>query len=62
MLRVTNIQEDDFGCEERPEDWEPRVIVTLTAEDGSRRWQHVPDRTLRERGIDIGSPWPEDLR
>ena len=59
MLRVTNIQEDDFGCEERPDDWEPQVLVTLEGARGLRRVIRVPDRLLREKKLDIGSEYPD---
>ena len=59
-FRVINIQEDDFGCEDRPDDWEPQVIVTLEADDGSRTWRRVRDSALRAGSIDVGSEWPFD--
>ena len=33
---VKRIQEDDFGCEERPDDERTQVLVTLAA--GRRLW------------------------
>ena len=31
--RITKIEEDDFGCEDRIEGYMPRVIVYLKSED-----------------------------
>ena len=54
---VTAIREDDYGCEERPDDWEPQAIVTLTGPSGERRWLRVAERRLLERDIREGDPW-----
>ena len=61
MWKIIRIQEDDFGCEERPEDWEPQVIVTLEDDSGHRRQLRAADRLLLEQGLDVGSIWPENI-
>lgn len=56
---VKRIQEDDFGCEERPDDVRVKVLVTLADENGQERLIRVEDDWLYANGIDEGSSWPE---
>ena len=56
---VKRIQEDDFGCEERPDDTKTQVLVTLADENGQERLIRVDDEWLYENGIDEGSCWPK---
>ena len=56
---VKRIQEDDFGCEERPDDAKVKVLVTLADENGQERLIRVEDDWLYAHGIDEGSSWPE---
>ena len=56
---VKRIQEDDFGCEERPDDAKTQVLVTLTDENGQERLIRVDDEWLYKNGIDEGSCWPK---
>ena len=56
---VKRIQEDDFGCEERPDDAKTKVLVTLVSEEGQERLIRVDDEWLYANGIDEGSSWPE---
>ena len=58
---VKRIQEDDFGCEERPDDVKVKVLVTLVTENGQKRLVRVDDDWLYANGIDEGSSWPEQL-
>lgn len=58
---VKRIQEDDFGCEERPDDVKVKVLVTLVNENGQKRLVRVDDDWLYANGIDEGSSWPEQL-
>ena len=58
---VKRIQEDDYGCEERPEDAKVKVLVTLVDESGRERLLRVEDDWLYANGIDEGSRWPESL-
>ena len=51
---VKRIQEDDFGCEERPDDARTQVLVTLADENGQERLIRVDDEWLYENGIDEG--------
>ena len=52
---VKRIQEDDFGCEERPDD----AKTTLADENGQERLIRVDDEWLYKNGIDEGSCWPK---
>jgi len=58
---VKRIQEDDYGCEERLEDAEVKVLVTLVDENGQERLIRVEDEWLYANGIDEGDGWPESL-
>ena len=58
---VKRIQEDDFGCEERPDDVKVKVLVTLVNENGQKRLVRVDDDWLYANGIDEGSSWPEQF-
>ena len=59
---VKRIQEDDFGCEERPDDAKVKVLVTLVDENGQERLVRVEDDWLYANGIDEGSCWPDEVR
>ena len=52
---VSNIYEDDFGCEERSEDHEPQVIVVLRAPDGSETVLKQSDAWMYEQDIREGT-------
>lgn len=58
---VRRIMEGDYGCEERTEEEMDQVIVFLENEEGKTKSLTAGDSMLRRRGIDEGSPWPEDL-
>ena len=58
---VKRIQEDDYGCEERPDNRKVTVIVTLTDEKGQERLLRVEDDWLYANGIDEGDRWPVDF-
>jgi len=56
--KIKHIFDGDFGCEERPAGQnELMVSVTLVNEEGSERYETVPDAWLRRNGLDIGSYW-----
>lgn len=58
---VKRIQEDDFGCEERPENEKVTVLVTLIGENGQERILRVEDDWLYANGINEGDRWPADF-
>lgn len=59
--RVKRIQEDDYGCEERPENKKVKVLVTLADENGQERILRVEDDWLYQHGIDEGDLFPYDV-
>ena len=52
---VLHIYEDDFGCEERPADQEPQVIVVLQDRAGLQTVLKQPDAWLYQQQINEGS-------
>ena len=51
--KITIILEDDYGCEDRPNDYTPRVIVYLKSEDIETTIKQV-DQYLIDNDIDVG--------
>ena len=52
--QVVRIDEADFGCEGRPEGYEPEVQVTLKGEDGTEIIMNEKDAYLYQEKIDRG--------
>ena len=50
---ITKILEDDYGCEDRPDDYTPRVIVYLKSKDIETTIKQV-DLYLIDNDIDVG--------
>ena len=59
--KVKQIQEDDYGCEERQENEKIKVIVTLVNNIGQERQIRVEDDWLYAKGINEGDLWPDTL-
>lgn len=58
---IRQIFDGDYGCEERQPGQEPKVSVTLINEEsGVEKYVSVGDNWLRDRGLDVGSAWPEE--
>lgn len=51
--KITKILEDDYGCEDRTDDYMPRVIVYLKSEDIETTIKQV-DKYLYDNDIDVG--------
>lgn len=51
--KITKILEDDYGCEDRPDDYISRVIVYLKSEDIETTIKQV-DQYLIDNDIDVG--------
>jgi hypothetical protein len=51
---VTDISEDDFGCEERPKGYEPLVIVTAKDSSGREFSIKQADAWLYQQEINVG--------
>ena len=59
---IRQIFDGDYGCEERQPGQGLKVSVTLVKEDtGIEKYVSVEDNWLRDRGLDVGSVWPEKL-
>lgn len=52
--QVLKIYEDDFGCEERAENYEPQVIVKIKAPDGKTVSVKQSDAWMYEQDINEG--------
>ena len=51
--KITKILEYDYGCEDRPDDYTPHVIVYLKSEDKETTIKQV-DKYLYNNDIDVG--------
>ena len=60
MWKITHIYEADFGCEERNADELYKCIVYLENENKETLHIEAPDEWLTQKGLDVGSIWPDD--
>ena len=51
---IKRIQESDYGCEERPDDYKATVVLTLRSEAGDEIEMEVLDDDLYKRNINEG--------
>lgn len=51
--KIVKITEDDYGCEDRPDDYTPLVIIYLKSEDIETTIKQV-DQYLIDNVIDVG--------
>ena len=51
---ILQIQEDDYGCEERPDEAKKTVLVRLKDAEKNERMVRQEDDWLYEQGIDEG--------
>ena len=58
---MTDIEEADYGCEERMPGQPLMVIVSVECEDGRYLSFPAPDEMLLNAGIDVGDEWPDDI-
>lgn len=56
-MKVVHIFDGEYGCEENAE---PKCVVTLEDESGTRKEVIKTDSWLTEHGITEGSEWPAD--
>lgn len=61
MWKITNIDEADFGCEERMPGEPLLVLVTIENEDGEQLHFEMPENWLLMQELDVGDEWPEDI-
>lgn len=55
IYTIIRIDEEDFGCEGRPEGTMPEVSVYLEAEDGEEQIIVIEDAIMYTRQLDVGS-------
>lgn len=58
--KIIQIFDGDYGCEELAPGESPKMSVTIENENGERRRETVRDAWLIERGLDVGSAWPDN--
>ena len=52
--KITDIIEDEFGCEGRPEGEEPMVTILLVDDTGKQRSIRMADKLAYEKKLDVG--------
>jgi hypothetical protein len=60
MWRIKHIFDGDFGCEDRSDNTETKVMVTLENDKGEQRMESVEDKWLTDNRLDVGSVWNFD--
>ena len=53
--KITDIIEDEFGCEGRPEGEEPMVTILLVDDTGKQRSIRMADKLAYEKKLDVGA-------
>lgn len=61
MWTIQQINEADYGCEERLPGEPLMVLVTLESNMGEILQFEMPDNWLLMQGLDEGDEWPEDV-
>ena len=61
MWIVKQLQEADYGCEERMPGEPLKTLVVLESDDGRMCQFEVADEWLVNQGIEEGDEWPEDI-
>ena len=61
MWTVKQLQEVDYGCEERMLGEPLKTLVVLESDDGIVCQFEVADEWLINQGIEEGDEWPEDI-
>ncbi len=59
-MKIKQIFDGDYGCEELQPGQKPKVSVTLVDDAGNEKHMSVEDDWLTENGLDIGSEWPDE--
>lgn len=54
IYKIIRIDEEDFGCEGRPEGQEPKVRVVLEADTGETMIVMMEDALMYARKLDVG--------
>ena len=61
MWTVKQLQEADYGCEERMPGEPLKTLVVLESDDGRVCQFEVADEWLTKQEIEEGDEWPEDI-
>lgn len=61
MWIVKQLQEADYGCEERMPGEPLKTLVILESDDGRMCQFEMADEWLANQGIEEGDEWPEDI-
>jgi hypothetical protein len=59
-MKIKQIFDGDYGCEELQPGQKPKVSVTLVDDAGNEKFVSVEDDWLTENGLDVGSEWPKE--
>ena len=54
-MKIKQIFDGDYGCEELQPGQKPKVSVTLVDDAGNEKFVSVEDDWLTENGLDVGS-------
>ena len=60
-IKIKQIFDGDYGCEELQPGQKPNVTVTLVDDEGNEKYVSVEDDWLTENRLDIGSEWPKEI-
>ena len=60
-MKIKQIFDGDYGCEELQLGQKPKVSVTLVDDAGNEKFVAVEDDWLTENGLDVGSVWPKEI-
>ena len=60
-MKIKQIFDGDYGCEELQSGQKPKVSVTLVDDAGNEKLVSVEDDWLTENELDVGSVWPKEI-
>ena len=60
-MKIKQIFDGDYGCEELQPGQKPKVSVTLVDDSGNEKFVSVEDDWLIKNGLDVGSEWPKEI-
>lgn len=61
MYKITDIIEDDHGCEGFMPGEEPMVTLVLENESGDKKFLRIYDKKAYEMGLDIGTTLSDEF-
>ena len=60
-MKIKQIFDGGYGCEELQPGQKLKVSVTLVDDEGNEKYVSVEDDWLTENGLDVGSEWPSGV-